>query len=79
MTQLTTFLSSFDMSLLDLVPYQETTAIIDIWQLKLHHLESSEGEKQHSTTGCFLFLYFFLFPSSEMSLQKQPDQGMLLC
>lgn len=54
-------------------------SIIDIWQQKLHHLESSEGEKQHSTTGWFLFLYFFLFPSSEMSLQKQPDQGMLLC
>lgn len=29
--------------------------------------------------GVFFFLYLFLFPSSEMSLQKQPDQEALLC
>lgn len=59
-------------------------AVIDTQKLKVASpSEFGKVKKQHSRGRLSFFpsffLFPFLFPSSEMSLQKQADQEMLLC
>lgn len=51
-------------SLISIKPEKMTGCIIDIWQRKLHHLQSSKGENRIPHNWLFLFyLYLYLFIS----------------
>lgn len=62
--------------------YIKKTTRIHYWYLAAKVASPWEFQRWKTTSHNWVFfsiLYLFQFPSSEMSLQKQPDQGVLLC